>query len=474
MADFLINLSKNPTAKGLLGRVGVPLPVPLRRADGPWTERPLEGRVVVVGGAAGALLHPAIATTLGRAGARATLVGQDEAASAYAEAAEAWGRPLTHVDAAPDDLRADAVVFDGTGMTGVADLRALYDVLQPLVRRVQKCGRVVVIGLDPAEQTTAGAAAAHAALDGFVRSLGKELGRKGVTVNRLMVRDGAEERVEPALRWLLSDRSAFVDLQTLPLSAGEATDGAPYTRPLDGKTALVTGAARGIGAATARRLADEGAKVMILDRPDDLDAAASLARELEGVPLGLDITDADAGPRLAAAIDEHLGGLDVLVHNAGVTRDKTLGRMDPDRWDLAIAVNLAAVLDLTAHLDQAGALRDGGRVVLLSSIAGLAGNAGQTNYAASKAGLVGALGKLAPALGQRGVTVNAIAPGFIETRMTAAIPAAIREVGRRLSALSQGGLPRDIADAVTFLASPGAAGVQGAVLRVCGGSFIGA
>ena len=475
MSDFLVDLSRNAAARGLLGKVGVPLPVALPRADAPWAARPLEDQTVAVGGAPCGVLHGAVATTLARAGARALLIGLDEAAPAFSEAAEAWGRPLSHVEEAPDDARPHALVFDGSGLAAPADLEHLYAFFHPLVRRVRRGGRVVVLGGDVAEQTTPGAAAAQAALDGFVRSLGKELGRKGITVNRVVVGDGAEDRLEPALRWLLSPRSAFVDLQTLTVSgavSAEASDA--WTRPLDGKVALVTGAARGIGAATARRLAGEGAKVVVLDRPDDLGAAATLARELGGLPLGLDITDPDAPQRLGDFLEAQTGGVDIVVHNAGVTRDKTLGRMDAARWNLAVDVNLGAVLRHTAHLDASGALRDGGRVILLSSIAGLAGNAGQTNYAASKAGLVGALTQLAPALGARGVTVNAIAPGFIETRMTAAIPAAIREVGRRLSALSQGGLPLDIAEAVTFLASPGAAGVHGRVLRVCGGSFIGA
>jgi 3-oxoacyl-[acyl-carrier protein] reductase len=162
-----------------------------------------------------------------------------------------------------------------------------------------------------------------------------------------------------------------------------------------------------------------------------------------------------------------------VVHNAGVTRDKTLANMSPDRWDQTIDINLDAVVRITERL-LAGVLHEHGRVILLSSIAGIAGNMGQTNYAASKAGIIGYVRAQAPALAERGITVNAIAPGFIETRLTAAIPVMIREVARRLSNLGQGGLPRDIGDAVTFLASPGAVGITGTVLRVCGGAYVGA
>ncbi len=476
MADLLVNLANNPTARSLLSKAGLPMPTPLRRTRGPWTDRPLEGKIAAVGGAQSGLLHGAISRCLARAGAQTTLVGLDEAQPAFAEAAEAWGRPLTTVDAPSEDLRPDLLVFDGSGLSTPEELRQLYAFFHPLVRAVRSNGRVVVLGLLPEEQRSPGAAAAQAALDGFVRSLGKELGRKGVTVNRIAVGEDAEDQVEPALRWLLSPRSTFVDLQTLRLSpAVPAPDAPPFTRPLDGQVAVVTGAARGIGAATARRMAEEGAKVIVVDRPDDLEAAAGLARELKGLPLGLDVTDPKAGEILAALLaDQGIAAIDVLVHNAGVTRDRTLGRMDPARWDLTLDVNLAAPLRLTADLDQRGLIADNGRVVLLSSIAGLSGNMGQTNYAASKAGLVGALHRLAPAFAARGITVNAIAPGFIETRLTAAIPVAIREVARRLSALSQGGLPVDVAEAILFLSSPGAAGLSGTTLRVCGGSFIGA
>ena len=162
----------------------------------------------------------------------------------------------------------------------------------------------------------------------------------------------------------------------------------------------------------------------------------------------------------------------VIVHNAGVTRDRTLGKMREQSWDLTLDVNLGAILRLNEALLPA--LGAGGRVILLASIAGLAGNVGQTNYAASKAAVAGLARHLGPALAPRGIAVNAIAPGFIETRMTAAIPAATREVARRLSNLSQGGLPEDVAAAITFLCSPGAAGLSGRVLRVCGGNLIGA
>jgi 3-oxoacyl-[acyl-carrier protein] reductase len=172
---------------------------------------------------------------------------------------------------------------------------------------------------------------------------------------------------------------------------------------------------------------------------------------------------------------EHLpDGVDIVVHNAGITRDKTLANMTPEFWDAVLAVNLNAPQVLTKALLDAGTLHDNGRVILLASISGIAGNRGQTNYAASKAGLIGLAQAWAPLLHERGISINAVAPGFIETQMTAHIPFALREAGRRMSSLGQGGLPQDVAEAVAWLAQPGTGAFTGQALRVCGQSVLGA
>ncbi|HET9380155.1 MAG TPA: SDR family oxidoreductase, partial [Streptomyces sp.] len=200
--------------------------------------------------------------------------------------------------------------------------------------------------------------------------------------------------------------------------------------------------------------------------------ARALAERLDGTALPLDITAPDAGERIAAALP---GGLDVLVHNAGITRDRRLVNMPAERWNAVLDVNLASVLRTTDALLASGTLRSGGRIVATASIAGLAGNSGQTNYGAGKAGIAGLVRSLAPrALAEHGVTVNAVAPGFIETRMTAAVPLFIREAGRRMNSLAQGGLPVDVAETTAWLAHPASGTVNGQVVRVCGQSLLGA
>ncbi|MCC8335957.1 3-oxoacyl-ACP reductase [Streptomyces sp. R1] len=371
--------------------------------------------------------------------------------------------------AADDDGRPAAVVLDATGVRDVDALAEVHAALHPVVRSVAASGRVVVLGapLDAADHHQA---AVQQALEGFTRSLGKEIGR-GRTVNLVRLTDAAP--AESTLRFLLSPASAYVSGQVIEVgTSGAGVEPDDWDLPLAGRTALVTGAARGIGAAVAETLAGQGAQVVVLDVPQAEDTARRAAERLGGTALALDITAADAGERIAAALP---GGLDVLIHNAGVTRDRRLVNMPAERWSSVLDVNLASVLRTTDALLAAGAVNRGGRIVATASIAGLAGNAGQTNYGASKAGVVGLVRSLAPrALAEHGVTVNAVAPGFIETRMTAAVPLFIREAGRRMNSLAQGGLPVDVAQTTAWLAHPASGAVNGQVVRVCGQSLLGA
>ncbi|WP_435125431.1 3-oxoacyl-ACP reductase [Actinacidiphila sp. bgisy144] len=375
--------------------------------------------------------------------------------------------------AAPGDPAPAAVVLDATGIADPAGLRAVRESLHPLVRTLAPCGRVVVLGARP-DAADLHQAAAQQALEGFVRSLGKEIGR-GRTVQLVRLAPGAG--ADSTLDFLLSPRSAYVSGQVIEVGPpvgrkdSAAADGGPGAA--GPRTALVTGAARGIGAEVAATLARDGAQVVCLDVPQAADALAATAARIGGTALTVDITAPDAAERIAAAVP---GGLDVLVHNAGITRDRKLANMSAEGWDTVIEVNLASVLRVTDHLLKAGAVRPHGRIVGTASIAGIAGNAGQTNYAASKAGIIGFVRALAaaPEVRERGITVNAVAPGFIETQMTAAIPLFIREAGRRMNSLGQGGRPQDVAETVAWLAAAGSGGVTGQVVRVCGQSLLGA
>ncbi|MGY1704045.1 3-oxoacyl-ACP reductase [Geodermatophilus sp. SYSU D00697] len=373
-----------------------------------------------------------------------------------------------------DGGRLGAVLLDATGLTGPADLAAAHAVLAPAVKRLGPSGRVLVLADPPAAATDPAAAAARQAVEGLVRSLAKEL-RNGATANLLYVPEGAEAGVDSPVRFFLSGRSAYVDGQVVTLTPAAVPEGQDEQRPLAGRVAVVTGAARGIGAAIARVVARDGAHVVAVDVPAAGQALAEVANEVGGTALQLDITAPDAAQRLIAHLRERHGGVDVVVHNAGITRDKLLVNMDADRWDAVMAVNLQAQLDLTrALLDAEGVLRPGARVVAVSSQSGIAGNRGQANYAASKAGVIGMVRAWAPAFAERGATINAVAPGFIVTEMTARMPFGTREIGSRINSLQQGGLPVDVAETIAWLAQPASAGVNGQVVRVCGQSMLGA
>ncbi len=474
MTDLLL---ENQNARKLIKTLGLPIPVPekLARAKGPYEERPLDDKKVLVCGTG--RLQSVLAQVLTKAGAYPWVVGDSDAVlEPYVGPGEAWARTPQRVEPgeAPEGERIDAIVFDGTGLESPDDLRQLYDFLHPWIRRLNRSGRVVVIGRPAADAKQPARAATRAGLEGFTRSLAKEIGGNGSIANSVFVEEGAESRLGPVLRFLLSPRSAFISCQPFHITNLAKGDQAPETHVLGGKVALVTGAARGIGEATAELLAAEGAHVVCLDRPADDGPCSKVAQRIGGSVLLVDITDEDAPARIANELEERFGGVDVVVHNAGVTRDKTLGRMKPDAWDMTVDINLGAAIRITDRLLDDEVLRPGGRIICLSSVSGIAGNRGQTNYSASKAGVVGFVEALAPKVAKKGITANAIAPGFIETRLTSAMPVAIREVARRMSAVGQGGKPEDVGQAITFLATPGAVGLTGATVRVCGGALVGA
>jgi len=317
-------------------------------------------------------------------------------------------------------------------------------------------------------------AIAQRALEGLVRAIGKEV-RTGATAQLVYVEHRAEGELESTLRFLLSPRSAFVSGQVIRVGPAVAPATAfDWASPLAGRVALVTGAARGIGAAIAEVLARDGAHVVGLDVAPMGGELAALTGRLHGSHLTADITAAEAPAAIAGHLLDAHGGVDIVVHNAGITRDQTLGRMSEEQWSTVLAVNLTAPQHIDQELFTRNAVRANGRIVAVSSISGIAGNAGQANYSTAKAGVIGFVQAWAPEVAKRGVTLNAVAPGFIETRMTAAMPIAIREAGRRMNSLSQGGLPIDVAETVAWFAAPASAGVTGNVVRVCGQSLLGA
>jgi 3-oxoacyl-[acyl-carrier protein] reductase len=368
--------------------------------------------------------------------------------------------------------KAKALVFDASGISDSTELVELQRFFYPAVARLQRSGRVVVLGTPPAEAGSARAHTAQRALEGFTRSLGKEIGGRGATCQLVYVAKGAEDQLASTLRFLLSPRSAYVSGQVVRIGAGVAP--APeldWEQPLAGKTALVTGASRGIGAAIASTLARDGALVVGLDIPQAAADLKAVTETIGGRSIGLDITADDAPERIVAELGD---GVDVVVHNAGVTKDRTIAKMPEERWTQLMEINLSSEERIDDALLDAGKLNENGRIVCVSSMSGIAGNSGQTNYAASKAGVIGMVEAMAPELAKRKATINAVAPGFIETKMTAAMPIGPREAGRRLSSLSQGGLPVDVAEAIAWFASPASTGVNGNVVRVCGQNLLGA
>jgi 3-oxoacyl-[acyl-carrier protein] reductase len=455
------------------------MPPILRRPRSGWKQRFLADRSIGVGqssghaGSAEQAVIQVVGAVLAPAGARVIWTGRTAPAEAFVRSGDAWAEPVSLASDPPPGEKLAGLVFDATPMSTVSDLDGLYEFFHGWSPALDRGAHVVVLA-----RPVAGAAetsAARAAIEGFVRSLSKELGRKGTTANLIRVAEGAEGRLAGPLRFFLSEHSAFVTGQPLDVSASaRPSPASSFHRALEGKVALITGASRGIGAETAEALAREGAHVVIADLPGSEPEASLIARKLRGSMLSVDVAASDAVSTVATKLRERLGGVDILVHNAGITRDKTLARMSPEAWRMVLDVNLRAAVALTEGLLEQELLRDSGRVVLLSSVGGIAGNVGQTNYAASKAGLIGYARSLSVRLAPQGITVNAIAPGLIETRMTERMPAMIREAARRLSSLNQGGLPSDVAEAVTFLAMPSADGCTGQVLRVCGGALIGA
>ncbi|HYB28218.1 MAG TPA: 3-oxoacyl-ACP reductase [Solirubrobacteraceae bacterium] len=413
MSDRYQQLVNTPIGKIVSKQIGLPAPVKLERYE---RGQPVVRGPVLLGAAPGGRLSGPLAKVLEAIEAEVHTPLDQDVRTAAADAgleARVW-----NAEAAPEDDTFKAVVFDATGIADSTRLHEAWAFLHPTIRRV---------------------------------------------------------RLESTLRFYLSPKSAYVSGQVVRIGASAlSADGIDWEQPLSGKFALVTGASRGIGRAIAQVLARDGAHVIGLDVPGLERELEETIGELGGSTLVLDITDDDAPALIAAHLLENHGGVDVVVHNAGVTRDKTLGRMRDEQWDKVIAINLTAPERINEELLAREVFRDNGRIVCVSSMSGIAGNAGQTNYAASKAGVIGMVHAMASEAGKKRLTINAVAPGFIETQMTAAMPIATREAGRRMNSLAQGGLPVDVAETIAWYASPASGGLNGTVVRVCGQSLVGA
>ncbi len=469
MNDSYLEFANSMFGARLTNLLGLPQPTPLQRFG---AGRPvIDGPVLLGAGGAPEVLAPLANLFAGMNAqtlAHRSLPQWLGLANAAGMMSGRWGGE------SGDGPRLKALVFDATGLADSSQSASLYEFFHDAARSLLPCGRVIVIARPPEGCADPRQATVMRALEGLTRSLGKEL-KRGANANLVYLASGAEPQLESTLRFLLSPRSAYVSGQVVRIgqSVNQPTQTIDWAAPLAGRKVLVTGASRGIGAAIAEVMARDGAQVICLDVPQAAEALDAIAARLGGSALALDITGADAPQQLlTAALAD--GGWDAVVHNAGITRDKTIARMRADQWQLVVDINLIAQERINDALVQGGALRSGGRIVCVSSISGIAGNMGQTNYAFSKAGVIGLVQSHAPLLAQRGITINAVAPGFIETQMTAAVPFAIREAGRRMNSMGQGGQPQDVAETIAWLACPASGGINGNVVRVCGQSLIGA
>lgn len=445
MADKYLELVNSGMTKKLAKLLGLPRPPRLRRygVDTPL----LPGPVLVLGTSA--------------------------RAQELSDTMVSWGLDVRRHDAGESKLGGLVLLLDE--LSHPEQLSALMLATGAALRKLVPGARVVSMSKPALANDEPAVAAVRQGIDGAMRSLGREM-RGGATANGIVLA-GDTSIVSPsalgALRFFFSGRSAYVDGQFLTVRTEAGALPADFRAPLAGKVAVVTGAARGIGAEIARTLARDGAKVVLVDMPQAGDALAQVANQVGGTTLQLDVTAKDAGARIMEhALTRH-GSLDLVVHNAGITRDKLLANMDAARWDSVIAVNIASQLRMNEVF--LAAKLPGLRVVSLASTSGIAGNRGQTNYAASKAGVIGMVRASAALFAENGGSITAVAPGFIETEMTAKIPLGTRTVARLvLPSLMQGGLPVDVAEAIGFLGSDAAAGLNGQTLRVCGQSLVGA
>jgi len=384
-----------------------------------------------------------------------------------------------------------ALIIDASHYTDSNCYQQLYVTVQSSLKLLTNNARILVIAAatnrhknqvstpDFSQAIEVETATFNQALIGFTKSLAKEVGRKGSTANIVFIERSEQPLPDSAvvsaltssIKFFLSAQSAFVSGQSLTLDAQiSQVPPVPINRK---KVAVVTGAAQGIGAAIADKLAGDGYYVIGVDIEMMHEKLTQTMSKLNGESFTLDVSNDNAGEQLATLAKQHQG-FDLIVHNAGITRDKTLAKMPEHFWQQTIAINLLAVMAINESLLTYQAIKKGGSIVCLSSMNGIAGQGGQTNYACSKAGIIGYVQSMQAVLAEHGISINAVAPGFIETSMTEQMPYFTREMGRRMNALSQGGLPVDVAATIAFLGHPTSYAITGQTIRVCGLNIIGA
>ena len=447
MSDKYLEFANSKIGKPILSALGLPVPPRLKREDVNYPHQ-LSGNLLC-GVSTGALYTTQIKQSLEGAGLH--WVNDDTQESCH-------------------------LVFDATGIRTTEQATQLYQFFHNNLSKLPRCGRVVIIGQHPDKLDIIEHAIAQRGLVGFVKSVAKEIGRKGATANLIYLNGFGHKGLAAPLRFLLSSGCTFTNGQVIllatPVSELLAQDN--WQQPLKGKWVVVTGAARGIGLAISQVLARDGAQVIGVDVPQAQESLEKAMSDLGGIAIGLDITAEDAPQRLLQCCAQQVQKLQGIVHNAGITRDKMLSRMSQQQWQLLVHINIGSIQRINRAILATEMLDKGGRIIGVASTSGIAGNLGQSNYAYSKAAVIGMVESMASSCAERGITINAVAPGFIETQMTAAIPFVTRHFGRRLSSLGQGGLPVDVAEVIAFYLSPQAAGINGNTLRVCGQNLMGA
>lgn len=368
----------------------------------------------------------------------------------------------------------EALVIDATNYQGENSYLSLYKIVHENVKYLNANARIVVLAKSSQSSLSTEENTFSQALVGFSKSLAKEVGRKGSTVNIIatstnQITEGPKALIGP-LSFLLSAKSTFVSGQVFSINTKNHDIEIKRDRQ---KLAIVTGAAQGIGAAIAAKLSSDGYLVIGVDIEPMKALLTSTMAKIQGEAFTLDVSDSSAGEQLVQLGKKH-NGFDLIVHNAGITRDKTLGKMPENWWQQTLEINLLSVMRINKELLNQNSINSGGRIVCLSSMNGIAGQGGQTNYACSKAGIIGYVKSISDELSSKNITINAVAPGFIETIMTKQMPFLIREMGRRMNALNQGGLPIDVAETVAFFANDDSYAISGQTIRVCGLNIIGA